>query len=193
MESVFKPHNLNELACHPNLGIPGIIIGSLNGIGNEYEVQPAICVWVSYVVMATHYLQRGNQTGLPVNNWVWRELFPIISDLCWEDDMPLPKIGDHCLHFPQLWVNKKGAVALGHLWWRNFLKSSYSTRTLHRTEGSKKFQPLVYMWSKPTPSFSYVGALLLKIRAFFWAPFPFFALRYCGWCNVKSRRSWVLY
>ena len=38
------------------------------------------------------------------------------------------------------------------------------------TEGSKKFQPLVYMWSKPTPSFSHVGALLLKIRAFFWAP-----------------------
>ena len=26
----------------------------------------------------------------------------------------------------------KGAVALGHLWWRNFLKSSYSMRRLHR-------------------------------------------------------------
>ena len=47
----------------------------------------------------------------------------------------------------------QGAVALGHLWWQNFCKPSYS--------GSKKIQPLVYMWSKPTPGFSNVGALFL--------------------------------
>ena len=41
----------------------------------------------------------------------------------------------------------------------------------HYTTGSKKFQPLVCMWSKPTPSFSNVGALLLKIWTFFWSPF----------------------
>jgi len=39
----------------------------------------------------------------------------------------------------------------------------------------KKFQPLVYMWFKPTPSFSNVGATLLKLWAFFWVPFPFFS------------------
>ena len=36
----------------------------------------------------------------------------------------------------------KGAVALDHFWLQNFCTSSYSMRN---TEGSKKFQPLVYM------------------------------------------------
>ena len=61
----------------------------------------------------------------------------------------------------QFWVWRKGAVALYHLWLRNFCTSSYSMRIIHRR--SKKFQPLVYMWSKPAPSFSNVCALLLKI------------------------------
>ena len=60
------------------------------------------------------------------------------------------------------------------LWLWNFCTSSYSMRTLHNW--SKIFQPLVYMWSKPTPSFSNICALFLKIWAFYWAPFSFF----CG-------------
>ena len=35
------------------------------------------------------------------------------------------------------------------------------------------------MWSKPTPSFSNVGALFLKMLLFFCPPFPFLALRFC--------------
>ena len=65
----------------------------------------------------------------------------------------------------------------GLLHWVTFGDETFWSRLTqwgHYTEGSKKFQPLVYMWSKPTPSFSHVGALLLKIRAFYWAPFSFF-------------------
>ena len=66
----------------------------------------------------------------------------------------------------------KGAVASGHLWWRNFEVVLLDENI--NTARSKKFQPLVYMWYKPVPSFCNVGALLLKIQAFYCAPFPFF-------------------
>ena len=49
----------------------------------------------------------------------------------------------------------------------------------HYTAGSKKLLPLVYVWSKPTPSFSNGIALLLKIRTFFCALFSFLMLRFC--------------
>ena len=80
----------------------------------------------------------------------------------------------------------KGAVALGHLWWQNFLKLSYSMRTL---------RSMVYMWSKPTPSFSHshVGALLLKIWEFSWAPFSFLALRFYSflWCTTRTAEYYM--
>ena len=49
----------------------------------------------------------------------------------------------------------------------------------HYTAGSKKIQPMAHMWSKPTPSFSNIGALLLKIQTFFLMPFSFFVVSFC--------------
>ena len=49
------------------------------------------------------------------------------------------------------------------------------------------------MWSKPTPSFCHVGSLLLKIWAFFLAPFSFVCTQIFLLANLVSRRSWVLY
>ena len=43
------------------------------------------------------------------------------------------------------------------------------------------------MWSRPTPSFSHVGALLLKIRA----PAPFFVAQILQLLDVKMLLSTV--
>ena len=74
-------------------------------------------------------------------------------------------------------THMKGAVALCLFGYETFARRLIPWGQY--TEGSKKYQPLVYMWSKPTPSFSKIRALLLKIWAFFWAPFSLFVVRFC--------------
>ena len=62
----------------------------------------------------------------------------------------------------------------------------------HYTAGSTKIQTLVRMWSKPKPSFSHVGELLLKIWTFFWAIFSFFGAQILWLPGRKSQGGWVL-
>ena len=78
-------------------------------------------------------------------------------------------------------VQIKGAVALHHFGDETFAHCLIPWG--HYTARSKKFQPLVYMWSKHTLSFSNVDALLLKIWKFFRAQFWFLVVRFCRHCR----------